>query len=151
MNTESLVEREIMSIESKANDIINKFSQFDKWEDRYREIINIGKIAPNLTDDEKQEKFLVKGCQSQVWLLPHFENGKIFFTADSDSFLVKGIIIILVQVYSNSTLDEVLNYKDDFLSKIGISEHLSMNRTNGLASMLKQIKLYALAYKATQK
>ena len=135
------------TIENRAKVLVERFSQYTDWEDRYRELIKIGKSLSPLEEQYQIEKYLIKGCQSQVWLVPSYKDGRVFFSADSDAILVKGIIGLLVEAYSTSTPDEILSYKADFLKEIGITEHLSMNRTNGLASMLKQIQMYAFAYK----
>ncbi len=137
-----------MSIESNVIEVVNQFAKFDDWEDRYKEIIQIGKKLDEPKEESLIEKFEVKGCQSKVWLIPSYQNGVVTFEAFSDAVLVKGIIGLLVNVYSGHTPDEILNYKNDFLKEIGISEHLSMNRTNGLAAMLKQIKMYAFAFQS---
>jgi cysteine desulfuration protein SufE len=137
-----------MNLRNRVSAIVDRFSQFDDWEDRYKEIIKIGKNLSELDDGDKIEKFQVKGCQSQVWLKPSFENGIVNYFGDSDAILVKGIVGVLIEAYSGSTPNEILEYQDDFLKSIGITDHLSMNRTNGLASMLKQIKMYAVVYKS---
>lgn len=124
------------------------FSKLNSWEDKYKEIIKYGKSLEPMEDEFKEEKFRVKGCQSQVWLHPKFEGGVVLFVADSDSMLVKGIVALLLKVYNSKTPDEILSTKAEFLKEIGITDHLSMNRTNGLAAMMKQIQLYALAYKS---
>jgi len=140
--------RYLVLIAEKAQQIVEEFSRFESWEDRYRELIRRGKLLSGLSEAEKIEKYRIKGCQSQVWLVPNYQDNMIIFNADSDATLVKGIIALLVEVYTNRSPDEILNYKPEFLSQIGITDHLSMNRSNGLASMLKQIQLYAVAYKA---
>lgn len=137
-----------MQISERINAIIKRFESFSQWEDRYRDIIKLGKSLDVLNESDKQEKYRIKGCQSQVWLKARLENGRVFFSADSDAVLVKGIVALLIEAYSDSTPDEILSHKADFLNEIGISEHLSMNRTNGLASMVKQIQMYAMAFKS---
>lgn len=137
-----------MSIDERVEKLVERFNQYNDWEERYKELIKLGRELDSLDEQYQVEKFQVKGCQSQVWLVPEFESGTVRFRADSDAVLVRGIVATLVNVYSSATPDEILEYKDDFLKKIGITEHLSMNRTNGLASMLKQIKMYAVAYKS---
>jgi len=128
-----------------------RFLQYQNWEDRYKELITLGKSLDTYPEDKREEKFKIKGCQSQVWLYPEFKNGKVYFHADSDALLVKGIVGLLVNVYSDATPDEIINTKPDFLKEVGITEHLSMNRSNGLAAMMKQIQMYALVFKSTQK
>lgn len=125
-----------------------RFTAFSDWEDRYKELIQVGKEMPAFPEEQRLEKFKVKGCQSQVWLYPQFVEGRVRFVADSDALLVKGIVGLLVHVYDGATPTEILSDKGDFLKAIGITEHLSMNRTNGLASMMKQIQMYALVYKS---
>lgn len=139
-----------MSIENRIEEVKRRFGQFNDWEQRYAEIIKVGRTLAPLPEEGRQEKFLVKGCQSQVWLYPKLENSRVIYYADSDAAIAKGIIALLVQVYSGATPDEIINNKEDFLKEIGITEHLSMNRTNGLKAMAKQVKLYALAMKAIQ-
>ena len=128
-----------------------RFLKSSDWEDRYTELIQIGRELPAYPEEKRDEKFKVKGCQSQVWLFPEFKDGKVFFQADSDAVLVKGIVALLVSVYSDATPDEILTTKPEFLKDVGITEHLSMNRSNGLAAMMKQIQMYALVYKSMQK
>lgn len=135
-----------MSIEKRASELVDRFSSISDWEDRYKEIINIGRQSEALGEHELEDKYLVKGCQSKVWLIPSYNQGRIKFKVDSDAAIVKGIVNLLAQVYSNASPEEIIKYQDDFLGQIGIKEHLSMNRTNGLAAMHKQIKMYAIAY-----
>ena len=135
-----------MSINSRVENIVERFNQYDDWEDRYRELIKIGKALPAMEESYQVDKYKIKGCQSQVWLKPGFSDGIVTFYADSDAVLVKGIIGILVDVYSGSSPKEIIATTPDFLKKIGITDHLSMNRTNGLASMVKQIQMYALVF-----
>jgi cysteine desulfuration protein SufE len=137
-----------MSIESRVSHLVERFNQYNDWEDRYKELIKIGKSLEDLPIEFQVEKFQIKGCQSKVWLKPKYENGEVQFLASSDAILVKGIVGLLVEAYSGSTPDEIISYKDDFLRDIGITDHLSMNRTNGLASMLKQIKMYGIVFKS---
>lgn len=129
----------------------DRFLRLPDWEDRYKELIQMGKALPSYPEDKREEKYKVKGCQSQVWLYPEFKDGRIFFHADSDALLVKGIVAILLSVYSDATPDEILLTKPDFLKEVGITEHLSMNRSSGLAAMMKQIQMYAVVFKSMQK
>lgn len=129
----------------------NRFLQFQDWEDRYKELIKIGRDLIPYPEDKRDEKYKVKGCQSQVWLFPEFREGKVYFYADSDAVLVKGIVGLLVSVYSDATPEDILSTKPDFLKEVGITEHLSMNRSNGLAAMMKQIQMYAVVFKSMQK
>ena len=132
----------------RVSQIKDHFLKFSDWEDRYREIIHLGRDLAPYPEDKREDKYKVKGCQSQVWLFPEFKNGRVYFYADSDALLVKGIIGLLVKVYSDATPDEILSNKPDFLKEVGITEHLSMNRSNGLAAMMKQIQMYALVFKS---
>ena len=137
-----------MSIEERIARVVARFEAHDDWEERYKELIQIGKNLVLYPEEQRLEKFKVKGCQSQVWLFPELKEKKVYFHADSDALLVKGIVGLLTDVYSGSTPQEILAAPADFLKEIGITEHLSMNRSNGLASMLKQIQMYALVYKS---
>ena len=137
-----------MNIQEKIQKITERFSRITDWESKYKEIISLGKALPELKEELKLDKFKVKGCQSQVWLIPEFKEGKIFFVADSDSVLVKGIIGLLVEVYSGESPSDILATKPEFLTTIGLMENLTMNRSNGLASMIKQIQMYAIAFKS---
>jgi cysteine desulfuration protein SufE len=132
----------------RTTQVKERFLQFKDWEDRYKELIILGKQLPAYPEDKREEKFKVKGCQSQVWLCPEFKDGRVYFHADSDAVLVKGIVGVLVRVYSDATPDEILSTSPDFLKEVGITEHLSMNRSNGLAAMMKQIQMYALVFKS---
>ncbi|WP_393055382.1 SufE family protein [Halobacteriovorax sp. CON-3] len=136
-----------MQIQERVDALISEFNGFGDWEDRYMHIISRGKEMESLPEDLQKEEYKVKGCQSQVWLIPELKDGKVYFRADSDAAIVKGIVSILVGVYSNATPDEILATKPDFLDTIGLRQHLSMSRANGLSSMIKQISMYALAFK----
>lgn len=133
-------------MQDKISKIVDNFNSHSDWEDKYRELIKIGKSLDPLDESDKVSKFEIKGCQSKVWLKPKLSDGKIFLKADSDAVLVKGIIGLLLEVYSGATPTEVLSTPPDFLKEIGITEHLSMNRTNGLAAMVKQIQMYATLF-----
>ena len=136
-------------ITDRINALIADFKSFNDWEERYKHLIDLGKKMPAMDEAHRIPANIVKGCQSQVWLhadLSH--DGKLVFQADSDASIVKGIIALLVGVYSGSTPDEVLSTKPSFLEDIGLREHLSMSRANGLNSMMKQISFFAMAYKA---
>ena len=132
----------------KVNQIKQRLGQYSDWEDRYKELIQLGKSLQNYPEDKRDEKYKVKGCQSQVWLYPELKDGRVYFFGDSDAVLVKGIVGLLLSVYSDATPDEILATKPEFLKEVGITEHLSMNRSNGLAAMMKQIQMYALVYKS---
>lgn len=136
----------MMGIKEKQQELIDDFAFLSDWEQKYEYIINLGKELKGLPEEKKKEDILIKGCQSQVWLDAELRDGKIFFLADSDGILPKGIISLLVGVYSGHTAEEILEADFDFISKIGLQEFLSPSRANGLASMIKQIKFYAVAY-----
>ncbi|AYF44335.1 MULTISPECIES: SufE family protein [Halobacteriovorax] len=136
-----------MQIQERVDALVEEFNKFNDWEDRYMHIISMGKKMPALPEELYKEEYKVKGCQSQVWLIPELKDGKVIFQADSDAAIVKGIVSILIGIYSDATPDEILATKPDFLDTIGLRQHLSMSRANGLSSMIKQISMYALAYK----
>ena len=137
-----------MSINEKQDEIIAEFNEFDDWMDRYQILIDLGNELPPLDEKYRTEQNLIEGCQSRVWLQADYVDGKIFFQADSDALIVKGIISLLVKVLSGHTPDEILNTDLYFIDEIGLKEHLSPTRSNGLLSMVKQMRMYALAYKA---
>jgi cysteine desulfuration protein SufE len=135
------------TIEAVQNEIIEEFSMFDDWMQRYEYMIELGKSLPLIASEFKSDDFIIKGCQSKVWVHADLQGTKLIFTADSDAIITKGIIAILIRAYSNQHPDEILNANNDFIDKIGLKEHLSPTRANGLVSMIKQIKMYALAFK----
>lgn len=139
-----------MTIQDKKNKLIKDFEQYTEWEDKYKYLIELGRKMKPISEEYKTDKYKIEGCQSQVWIKANLEDGKIFFEADSDAAIVKGLIAILLEVYSGHTPDEILSNPPDFLSKIGIDKHLSPTRKNGLAAMMKQIQMYALAYKTLE-
>ena len=130
--------------------IVEEFSKFDEWLDRYNYLIELGRECPVISESEKIEANLIKGCQSRVWLSTGFVAGKVIFKADSDAVITKGIASLLIRVLSNQTPDDILNAELTFLDTIGLRTHLSPTRSNGLTSMTKQMKLYAMAYKMKQ-
>lgn len=136
------------NIEKRVESLVSEFNKFSDWEERYKYLIDLGKKMPAMDENHKVAQNLVKGCQSQVWLHAELRDGKLFYQADSDASIVKGLVALLTYVYSDSTPEEVLMTKPTFLETIGLKEHLSMSRANGLNSMIKQISLFALAYKA---
>lgn len=136
-----------MTINEIQEEIIEEFDLFDDWMDRYEYIIDLGKKLPLIDASLKTEERLIKGCQSQVWLNAKQEDNKIFFTADSDAIITKGIIALLVRVLSNQEAKDIAATELYFIDKIGLREHLSPNRSNGLVSMVKQMKLYGAALK----
>lgn len=135
------------AIETRINNLVRRFTKFNDWEERYGTLIELGKSLPDMDTTFKTEANKVKGCQSQVWLYAELVDDKVVFYADSDATIVKGLVAVLVEVYSGSTPDEILQTKPTFIETIGLREHLSMSRANGLNSMIKQISLYAMAYK----
>jgi cysteine desulfuration protein SufE len=138
---------ELSSIPATENEIVEEFALFDSWDDKYEYIIDLGKKLPALEDQYKLDDNRVRGCQSTVWLVSDYRDGKILFKADSDSVIVKGLISMLIRVLSGHTTDEILEAKLDFINKIGMNTHLAQTRSNGLLSMVKQMKNFAVAYK----
>lgn len=130
------------------NQIIQEFNGFADWTERYKHLIAIGKDIPEMPEGAKTDDNIVKGCQSKVWLHAKLEEGKIIFTADSDAAIVRGLIALLVRFYSGQDPDTIFSTPPDFITEIGMDQHLSMTRSNGLASMIKQMKIYAMAFKA---
>ena len=139
-----------MNIEDKKEEIIEEFSFFDDWDERFQYVIDLGKELPIIEDQYKTDNNLISGCQSKVWLHASLNDGKITFTADSDAIITKGIIAILIRVFSNQAPAEILQANLDFIDQIGLKSHLSPTRANGLVSMIKQIKMYALAFESAQ-
>ena len=135
-----------MNIETIQADLIDEFSIFDDWMERYEYMIELGKSLPMIASEFKTEDNIIKGCQSKVWLHADLENETVVFTADSDAIITKGIVAILIRVFSNQSPETILKTNTDFIDEIGLKEHLSPTRANGLASMIKKIKMYALAY-----
>jgi len=134
------------SIKETQEQIIDDFSLMDEWEDKYAYIIELGKKIPAIPEEYKTETNIIKGCQSKVWMISKLEDNKVIYQADSDAIIVKGLISLLLKTFSNHTPEEILTTEPFFIDKIGMSQHLSMTRSNGLASMVKQMKLDALAY-----
>jgi len=137
-----------MTIKEIQNEIIDEFSMFDDWMQRYEYIIELGKSLPLIEEKYKTDENLIKGCQSKVWLQGEQKDDKIVFTADSDAILTKGIIAILIRAFSNQKASDIINADTEFIDEIGLKEHLSATRANGLVSMIKNIKMYALAFNA---
>jgi cysteine desulfuration protein SufE len=138
-----------MSINEIQNEIIEEFEDFDDWMDKYQLLIDMGNSLEPLDEQYKQPQYLIEGCQSRVWLHADFIDGKVVLKAESDTVIVKGIVTLLVRVLSGRTPQEVLDTDLYFIDKIGLKEHLSPTRSNGLVSMVKQIRNYALAFKFT--
>src|SRR5215213_2396692 len=135
------------TIAETEKEIVEEFGLFDSWDDKYEYIIDLGKKLPVLEHQYKQDENKVRGCQSTVWLVADYKDGKIFFKADSDAVIVKGLISMLIRVLSGHTPDEIIKAKLDFIQQIGMTTHLAQTRSNGLLSMVKQMKNFALAYK----
>ncbi len=137
-----------MTITETQNTIIKEFSELTDWDEKYSLLIKMGRELPELSEEVKTEKYKLDGCQSQVWMNAKFEDDKIIIEGDSDAMIVKGLVAILIKAYSNFSPTEILSTPPSFLSEIGIDKHLSLTRKNGLGAMLKQIQLFAVAYKA---
>jgi len=129
------------------DEIVDEFSLFDNWDDKYEYIIDLGKRLPPLDDQYKKDENKVRGCQSTVWLVADYKDGKIIYKAESDAIIVKGLISMLIRVLSGQSPDDIINAKLEFIRKIGMMTHLAQTRSNGLLAMVKQMKNYALAYK----
>ncbi len=136
-----------MTLQEKQAEIIDEFSPFDDWMDRYQYLVELGNGLGNLPESEKTEQNIIQGCQSKVWLTADYQDGLIYYHGESDAVIVKGIVSLLIKVLSGSTPDEIINSDLHFIDQIGLKEHLSPTRSNGLLAMVKQMKLYALAYK----
>lgn len=137
-----------MTIKEIQEDIVSEFSMFDDWMERYEYIIELGKTLPIIAEEYQVVENLIKGCQSKVWLHAEMEEDRVVFTANSDAILTKGIIAILIRVFSGQKAMDILEADMSFVDEIGLKEHLSPTRANGLVSMIKQIKMYALAFQA---
>lgn len=137
-----------MTIKEIQEEIIDEFSMFEDWMERYEYMIELGKSLPMIKDELKTDSNLISGCQSKVWLQSEIDGDKIKFTADSDAILTKGIVALLLRVFNNQKPKDILDADLYFVDKIGLKEHLSPTRANGLVSMIKQIKLYALAFQS---
>lgn len=137
-----------MTISEIQQGLINEFNLFDSWEQRYEYVIELGKSLPEMPKKDKTQDKLIKGCQSQVWLTTRSENGKLFFEADSDAILPRGIAAMLVRIYSGQPIEDILKSDENFIEEIGLQEFLTPTRANGLLAMIKQIKYYAIAYSA---
>ncbi|MDP2337107.1 MAG: SufE family protein [Bacteroidota bacterium] len=136
-----------MTINEIQHEIIEEFSIYDDWMDKYGYLIELGNDLKDLDPKEKTDEYLIKGCQSRVWLVSDFIDGKVIFRAESDAIIVKGMVALLLRVVSNRTPSEIVDNELFFVDEIGLKQHLSPTRSNGLLSMIKQIKLYAVAYK----
>lgn len=135
-----------MTIEANQTELIDEFSLFDDWMQKYEYLIDLGKSLPLIDPQFKTDDHLIKGCQSKVWLHAELQNGKVEYTADSDAIITKGIIAILIRVFSKQSPEDILAADSNFINEIGLNDHLSPTRANGLVSMIKQMKLYAVAF-----
>ena len=140
-----------MTIEHIQEELIDEFALFDDWMDKYQHLIDLGKSLPLIDETLKTDDKIIKGCQSKVWLDAQLDSDKVVFKADSDAIITKGIVAVLVRAYSNQTPDAIINADTGFIDEIGLKEHLSPTRANGLVAMIKQMKLYALAYQTQLK
>ena len=132
------------------NEIIEEFSLFDSWDDKYEYIIDLGKKLAPLEEVHKIDDNKIKGCQSTVWLTASYEDGRVYFKADSDAVIVKGLVSMLIKVLSGQKADDIINTQLEFIAEIGMMSHLAQTRSNGLLSMIRQMKNYALAFKTIQ-
>lgn len=135
-----------MSIQQIQNEIVDEFSLFDDWMQRYEYMIELGKSLPLIDEQYKTDDYLIKGCQSKVWLFADFQQGKVIFSADSDAIITKGIVALLIRAFSNQKPEDIVKADTSFIDKIGLKEHLSPTRANGLVSMVEQMKQYAYVY-----
>lgn len=140
-----------MTLKETEEKIINEFELFDDWMDKYNYIIELGKNLPIIDEKYKTSQYLISGCQSQVWLFAEYNDGLVYFTADSDAIITKGIVNLLIRVLSGRSPEEIIDAQLEYLDAIGIREHLSPTRSNGLVSMIKQMKMYAYAYQLKNK
>lgn len=137
-----------MTINEVQDQIIEEFSIFDEWLDKYNYLIELSRELPPIDEKHRTEQYLIQGCQSRVWVDAELRDGKVYYSADSDAIITKGIIALLIRVMNGRTPDEILDTDLYFIDKIGLRENLSPTRANGLVSMIKQMRLYALAYKS---
>jgi cysteine desulfuration protein SufE len=135
------------TIQEQQQAIVEQFAQLPDWDARYKYIIDLGKQLPGVEDAHKTDDNIVRGCQSQVWMVADESDGKVIFKADSDALIVRGLIALIVQVYSGQSPEDILAHPPEFINQIDMGKHLSMQRSNGLAAMVKQIQMYALGYK----
>jgi cysteine desulfuration protein SufE len=135
-----------MTINTIQEELIDEFALFDDWMDKYQHLIDLGKSLPLIDESLKTDDKIIKGCQSKVWLDAQLSDNKVIFTADSDAIITKGIVAVLVRAFTNQSPQDIINANTSFIDDIGLKEHLSPTRANGLVAMIKQMKLYALAY-----
>lgn len=135
-----------MTINERQEEVIEEFEMFEDWMDKYEYLISLGKELPLIQETKKTSENIIKGCQSRVWLAADLENSKIQYTADSDAIITKGIISLMIRILTDSSPKEIMETELYFIDKVGLKEHLSPTRSNGLVSMVKQMKMYAIAY-----
>lgn len=140
-----------MNVKESAEQIVKEFSLFDDWMDKYNYLIELGKSLPLIDEKYKTDQYLISGCQSRVWVSAELKDGKVVFKADSDAVITKGIVNLLIRVFSNQPPEEIIDADMGFIDEIGLKEHLSPTRSNGLVSMIKQMKLYAVVFKTKMK
>jgi len=140
----------VSSIQERKEEIIDEFSMFDDWMQKYEYMIELGKTLPMIDEKYKVEENVIKGCQSKVWVYAEMDDDQVSYTADSDAIITKGIIAILIRVFSGQKPEDIINADTSFIDEIGLKEHLSPTRANGLVSMIKQMKMYAIAYNSQQ-
>ncbi len=140
-----------MTLKDAENEIIQEFSHFNDWMDKYQYIIELGNTLPEIDPQYKTDQYIISGCQSQVWLHAAYDEGRVIFTADSDAIITKGIVNLLIRVLSHRTPDEIIEAKLEYIDALGLREHLSPTRSNGLLAMIKQMKLYAVVFKSKYK
>jgi len=138
-----------LKISNIQNEIVEEFDVFDTWMDKYEYLIELGKSVPKINEENKKEENIIKGCQSKVWLHAEKQDGLVRFYADSDAIITKGIISLLIRTFSNQKPEDIINASLDFIDDIGLRQHLSPNRANGLNNMIKKIKFYAIAFSKT--
>jgi cysteine desulfuration protein SufE len=139
-----------MTLQERQKQLVAEFASFSDWEDRYKKLIEFGKKLPDLPEAKKTEDARVKGCQSQVWMHAHMDGRNVIFEADSDALLVRGLVAMLLRIYSNAAPAEIINTAPDFVREIGLESKLSPSRGNGLFSMIKQMKYYAMAFQSLE-
>jgi cysteine desulfuration protein SufE len=138
-------------ITEAQQEIIEEFALFDDWMDKYDPLIGLGKTLPLIDPEFKTDQYIIKGCQSKVWLRAEQQDGRVYFSADSDAIITKGIVSVLIRAFSGLSAQDIVNAPTDFIKEIGLNDHLSPTRANGLVSMIKQMKLYATAFAAQNK
>jgi cysteine desulfuration protein SufE len=137
-----------MELNREQENIIDEFASFDDWMDKYNLLIEMGRTVPVIDPKYKIKDFLIEGCQSKVWLYPEYRDGKVFFSADSDALITKGIVSLLIRIFSGKEPDEIISAELYFIDRIGLRQNLSPTRSNGLLAMIRQMKLYAMAFRA---